>query len=1053
MAPQMQGPQGTQAHLPPRRPAAGTGSFHPNIAGETLGAGCQGASQQSATARDKSGWLRSVSEPLPYPEQTPSSPRARLQAAAQRQRSNSPAPVRPVLRLPRNAANSRATVAAAAAAAAVAQGFHGELGAQGHGGALPPAAGALLLQSLVSSIKTPHILITNVSASASEERLSALLGAYGRVASLHLLRSQEAALASMETVGEATAAVSLLNNSWLLGSRLMVTFLAQPASEVALVLSSPVPTFPEVVASAARDAAVRIARQAHAGTSYAGRANDLRGSHAHQPAGWLAEATHNTGRDPAETIRNAWDAHARQTIGASGILDPFGTEYRFGQVIWCTPEGLESYAQKWRNTCASPFDTEYHLPLEILRRPQREPPYSTALLLFDAYTQLLHGLYQQVDCVPAAGWHSAKGGAATAGPSHARRSVAKFMLVRDCPPLVRWEFESIFPSKRVDERMLPFRLDRRQMQFVLEAFQRKENIIKQLTENTPGVSPTEGQEGSQWGSNSDQQSGGSGPAVSDESPPQPSSAESVADNQMWPWQSEAPQQHSNLPQRSDHSPQLSRVNSGRMAPGLSRVDSLKEFQRSFSLPLEGQHAASSASYLSSEALGLQSVPETSGMPANSLAKVTAARCSPLGQRQPTPQEDDGVQEFQALVAWVLHRGGPVESPKDEGVMVAENQSKWDDSPSDLSEVLNQRLSNGVAAFSAEALHTDGLAQLPGASASTTDWSTSHDQQAWSLQDSLNLNSSLLNWATADEQFTGRAVESTSIDTGRASPLQSSPDARLARRSDTDKRAEQLGVIGRRSSDSKPAVHSANAFSSSLWNSSIESQFAALNVRSSANSLLRRSHTAEISSNASLLSTPGTTPSTSEGAEEEVQRMIAFLYQKDQTYELEASATVEYPSTTASMHHSSSTGNLRASTLPSHMQNGSKGAADWLSAVRRQPAPSLAASNGASKASAGPWGRKLSNLRNSDRPWERSHSGPVACSQPGFAAFTNAQESSSLKNSAAMCVVCRVQQSTTAVLPCGHRCLCSDDAEHIRVNSGLCPICCGRFESAVVIHDI
>eukprot|EP00899_Mesostigma_viride_P003525 jgi/Mesvir1/13173/Mv06136-RA.1 len=214
--------------------------------------------------------------------------------------------------------------------------------------------------------------------------------------------------------------------------------------------------------------------------------------------------------------------------------------YTFGQVISCTPAGMEQYMHhpggKGGGAGTSKAAPVYHLPLEVLRRPQREPPYSTALVLFDSSSQRLYGLYQQTDCVPAvtsasssagggtgaaagatsgAGSAGAQGGAAvgkqSGGPgggaaaggaggasnaggggggsgSHSRRYCAVFVPVEEFAPLERWEFESIFPSMRLDERMLPFRVDRRQVQFMVDAFEsRKLGVGAGGVSAPPGV--------------------------------------------------------------------------------------------------------------------------------------------------------------------------------------------------------------------------------------------------------------------------------------------------------------------------------------------------------------------------------------------------------------------------------------------------------------------------------------------------------------------------------------------------------------------------------------
>ena len=50
----------------------------------------------------------------------------------------------------------------------------------------------------------------------------------------------------------------------------------------------------------------------------------------------------------------------------------------------------------------------------------------------------------------------------------------------------------------------------------------------------------------------------------------------------------------------------------------------------------------------------------------------------------------------------------------------------------------------------------------------------------------------------------------------------------------------------------------------------------------------------------------------------------------------------------------------------------------------------------------------------------------------------------------MCVVCLERRPTMAVYPCGHRCLCAEDAP--RFVGTACPICRGPVTSVLAIYD-
>jgi hypothetical protein len=55
---------------------------------------------------------------------------------------------------------------------------------------------------------------------------------------------------------------------------------------------------------------------------------------------------------------------------------------------------------------------------------------------------------------------------------------------------------------------------------------------------------------------------------------------------------------------------------------------------------------------------------------------------------------------------------------------------------------------------------------------------------------------------------------------------------------------------------------------------------------------------------------------------------------------------------------------------------------------------------------------------------------------------------------AMCVICYENVSTHAIVPCGHVCLCADDAAMLLGKSGgagNCPMCRGGIESIMQIY--
>ena len=52
----------------------------------------------------------------------------------------------------------------------------------------------------------------------------------------------------------------------------------------------------------------------------------------------------------------------------------------------------------------------------------------------------------------------------------------------------------------------------------------------------------------------------------------------------------------------------------------------------------------------------------------------------------------------------------------------------------------------------------------------------------------------------------------------------------------------------------------------------------------------------------------------------------------------------------------------------------------------------------------------------------------------------------------LCVVCLAEDRTHAVIPCGHRCLCTQCALTIGSGSTTCPLCQSRFDSVVQIFD-
>ena len=51
-----------------------------------------------------------------------------------------------------------------------------------------------------------------------------------------------------------------------------------------------------------------------------------------------------------------------------------------------------------------------------------------------------------------------------------------------------------------------------------------------------------------------------------------------------------------------------------------------------------------------------------------------------------------------------------------------------------------------------------------------------------------------------------------------------------------------------------------------------------------------------------------------------------------------------------------------------------------------------------------------------------------------------------------CVICLAETRTHAVIPCGHRCLCTQCAQRIGSGSTTCPICQSRFDLIVQIFD-
>ncbi len=50
----------------------------------------------------------------------------------------------------------------------------------------------------------------------------------------------------------------------------------------------------------------------------------------------------------------------------------------------------------------------------------------------------------------------------------------------------------------------------------------------------------------------------------------------------------------------------------------------------------------------------------------------------------------------------------------------------------------------------------------------------------------------------------------------------------------------------------------------------------------------------------------------------------------------------------------------------------------------------------------------------------------------------------------ICVVCLERRPTMAISPCGHRCLCAEDAR--RLLGAACPICRGPVASVLAIFD-
>ena len=45
-----------------------------------------------------------------------------------------------------------------------------------------------------------------------------------------------------------------------------------------------------------------------------------------------------------------------------------------------------------------------------------------------------------------------------------------------------------------------------------------------------------------------------------------------------------------------------------------------------------------------------------------------------------------------------------------------------------------------------------------------------------------------------------------------------------------------------------------------------------------------------------------------------------------------------------------------------------------------------------------------------------------------------------EDSVPLCVVCCSNKKDTLIMPCRHLCLCSEDANHIRMTTGKCPLC-------------
>jgi hypothetical protein len=58
-----------------------------------------------------------------------------------------------------------------------------------------------------------------------------------------------------------------------------------------------------------------------------------------------------------------------------------------------------------------------------------------------------------------------------------------------------------------------------------------------------------------------------------------------------------------------------------------------------------------------------------------------------------------------------------------------------------------------------------------------------------------------------------------------------------------------------------------------------------------------------------------------------------------------------------------------------------------------------------------------------------------------------------ENPAGICVICLVTASTTALSPCGHKCLCSDCAQPYKNGTQSCPMCRRLATQTIQVFDV